>query len=42
MNRASSLSRILNGGIVAIVRAAEPQGLVEVVAALAEGGVDVS
>jgi 2-dehydro-3-deoxyphosphogluconate aldolase / (4S)-4-hydroxy-2-oxoglutarate aldolase len=39
MSRDSTLQRILDGGIVAVVRSESPDRLVEVVRALAEGGV---
>ena len=39
MSRESTLSRILDGGIVAVVRSESPDQLVGVVRALAEGGV---
>jgi 2-dehydro-3-deoxyphosphogluconate aldolase/(4S)-4-hydroxy-2-oxoglutarate aldolase len=39
MSRPETLERILAGGIVAVVRADAPEQLVEVVRALAEGGV---
>ncbi len=39
MSRETTLKRILDGGIVAVVRAESPDRLVEVVRALAEGGV---
>jgi 2-dehydro-3-deoxyphosphogluconate aldolase / (4S)-4-hydroxy-2-oxoglutarate aldolase len=42
MSRESDLKRILDCGIVAVVRAPEPTGLVEVVRALADGGVTVA
>jgi 2-dehydro-3-deoxyphosphogluconate aldolase/(4S)-4-hydroxy-2-oxoglutarate aldolase len=42
MNRADQLDRILDAGIVAVVRAPDPAGLVEVIRALAAGGVTVS
>ena len=38
MTRESTLARILEGGIVAVVRSESPDRLVEVVRALAEGG----
>ena len=41
MNRPQQLQRILNSGIVAVVRAPEASALVEVCRALAEGGVTV-
>ncbi|WZO98910.1 bifunctional 4-hydroxy-2-oxoglutarate aldolase/2-dehydro-3-deoxy-phosphogluconate aldolase [Isosphaeraceae bacterium EP7] len=39
MSRESILQRILDGGIVAVVRSEDPEPLVKVVEALAEGGV---
>jgi 2-dehydro-3-deoxyphosphogluconate aldolase/(4S)-4-hydroxy-2-oxoglutarate aldolase len=42
MNRADQLDRILDAGIVAVVRAPDPAGLVEVIRALAAGGVTVA
>jgi len=42
MSKAQSLRRVLDAGIVAVVRAPEPTGLVEVVRALADGGVTVA
>jgi 2-dehydro-3-deoxyphosphogluconate aldolase/(4S)-4-hydroxy-2-oxoglutarate aldolase len=42
MTKSQSLSRVLDGGIVAVVRAPEPTGLVDVIRALADGGVTVS
>jgi len=42
MTKSQSLSRVLDGGIVAVVRAPEPTGLVDVICALADGGVTVS
>jgi 2-dehydro-3-deoxyphosphogluconate aldolase/(4S)-4-hydroxy-2-oxoglutarate aldolase len=39
MSRDSTLKRILDGGIVAVVRSESPEQLARVVAALAEGGV---
>lgn len=42
MNRETDLQRVLSGGLVAVVRAAEAANLVDVVAALAEGGVAVA
>ena len=39
MSRESTLKRILDGGIVAVVRSESSESLVKVVAALAEGGV---
>ena len=42
MSRDADLTRILDCGIVAVVRTAEPTGLVEVVRALADGGVTVA
>jgi 2-dehydro-3-deoxyphosphogluconate aldolase/(4S)-4-hydroxy-2-oxoglutarate aldolase len=42
MSRDADLRRILDGGIVAVVRAPDPDGLVEVVRALADGGVTVA
>ena len=41
MNRAQQLQRVLDAGIVAVVRAPDPGGLVEVIRALAAGGVTV-
>src|SRR5258708_19597369 len=41
MSKASHLRQVIDSGIVAVVRAPESRGLVEVVAALAEGGVTV-
>jgi 2-dehydro-3-deoxyphosphogluconate aldolase/(4S)-4-hydroxy-2-oxoglutarate aldolase len=42
MSKVQSLRRVLDAGIVAVVRASEPGGLVEVVRALADGGVTVA
>ncbi len=42
MAREHDLARVLECGIVAVVRATAPDGLVEVLAALAEGGVTVA
>ncbi|MBY0513556.1 MAG: bifunctional 4-hydroxy-2-oxoglutarate aldolase/2-dehydro-3-deoxy-phosphogluconate aldolase [Gemmataceae bacterium] len=42
MSRESDLKRVLDGGIVAVVRFPEPGPLVEVVRALADGGVTVA
>src|SRR5262245_52946360 len=42
MTKAQSLSRVLDAGIVAVVRAPEPTGLVEAIRALADGGVTVA
>lgn len=42
MSRETDLSRVLDGGIVAVVRAAEPTHLLNVIKALAEGGVGVA
>ena len=42
MSRETDLKRVLDGGIVAIVRFSDPGPLVEVVRALAEGGVTVT
>jgi 2-dehydro-3-deoxyphosphogluconate aldolase/(4S)-4-hydroxy-2-oxoglutarate aldolase len=42
MSRESDLSRVLECGIVAVVRASESTGLVEVVEALVDGGIDVA
>lgn len=42
MSRESDLKRVLDCGIVAVVRAPEASGLVEVVRALADGGVTVA
>jgi 2-dehydro-3-deoxyphosphogluconate aldolase/(4S)-4-hydroxy-2-oxoglutarate aldolase len=39
MNRESTLKRILDGGIVAVVRSDSPAQLVSVVSALADGGI---
>ena len=39
MSRTSTLDRILEGGIVAVIRSESPDQLVQVVRALAEGGV---
>lgn len=42
MSREHDLKRVIDGGIVAVVRFADPRPLVEVVRALAEGGVTVA
>src|SRR4051812_27868044 len=42
MSRPQSLQRVLDAGIVAVVRAPDPAGLVEVIRALAAGGVAVA
>ena len=42
MSKADQLQRILDAGIVAVVRAPEPTGLVEAIRALAAGGVTVA
>jgi 2-dehydro-3-deoxyphosphogluconate aldolase / (4S)-4-hydroxy-2-oxoglutarate aldolase len=42
MSRDTDLSRVLDGGLVAVVRAAEPTHLLNVIKALAEGGVNVA
>jgi 2-dehydro-3-deoxyphosphogluconate aldolase/(4S)-4-hydroxy-2-oxoglutarate aldolase len=42
MARDADLARILDAGIIAVVRAADPAGLTDVVAALADGGVSVA
>src|SRR5262245_50403359 len=42
MTRAHQLERVLDAGIVAVVRAPDPVGLVEVIRALAAGGVTVA
>ena len=42
MNREKQLTRVLECGIVAVVRANDPANLVHVIAALAEGGVSVA
>src|SRR3954469_9236489 len=42
MSRPQSLQRVLDAGIVAVVRAPDPAGLVEVIRALAAGGVTVA
>ena len=42
MNRPQQLQRVLDAGIVAVVRAPDPAGLVEVIRALAAGGVTVA
>jgi 2-dehydro-3-deoxyphosphogluconate aldolase / (4S)-4-hydroxy-2-oxoglutarate aldolase len=42
MSRSHSLQRVLDAGIVAVVRAPEAAGLVEVIRALAAGGVTVA
>lgn len=39
MSRDATLTRILAGGLVAVVRAPQPDGLVAVMAALADGGI---
>ena len=39
MSRGTTLDRIVNGGIVAVVRSESSESLVKVVQALAEGGV---
>jgi len=40
--RDADLRRILDGGLIAVVRASDPAGLIDVVAALADGGVTVA
>ena len=42
MSRETDLQRVLTTGLVAVVRAPDPANLVEVIAALAEGGVAVA
>src|SRR4051794_29249387 len=42
MTRSHQLQRVLDAGIVAVVRAPDPAGLVEVIRALAAGGVAVA
>ena len=42
MSREADLSRVVECGIVAVVRAPDPSGLVEVIRALADGGVTVA
>ena len=42
MSRETDLQRVLAGGLVAVVRAPDASHLVEVIAALAEGGVGVA
>ena len=42
MSKAEQLQRVLDAGIVAVVRAPDPAGLVEVIRALAAGGVTVA
>lgn len=42
MSRETDLQRVLTGGLVAVVRAPDPANLVDVIAALAEGGVGVA
>ncbi len=42
MSRETDLQRVLTGGLVAVVRAPDASHLVEVIAALAEGGVGVA
>ena len=42
MSRETDLQRVLTGGLVAVVRAPDPKNLVDVIAALAEGGVAVA
>ena len=42
MSRPQQLQRVLDAGIVAVVRAPDPAGLVEVIRALAAGGVTVA
>ena len=42
MARDADLRRILDGGLIAVVRANDPAGLIDVVAALADGGVTVA
>jgi len=38
MSKAQQLQRVLDAGIVAVVRALDPAGLVEAIRALADGG----
>ena len=42
MSRETDLQRVVNCGIIAVVRAPDPAGLVDVVRALADGGVTVA
>ena len=42
MSRETDLKQVLDCGIVAVVRSADPGPLVEVVKALADGGVSVT
>jgi len=42
MSREADLSRVVECGILAVVRAPDPSGLVEVIRALADGGVTVA
>ena len=42
MARDADLQRILDCGLIAVVRAADPAGLIDVVGALADGGVTVA
>src|SRR4051794_26720793 len=42
MTRSHQLQRVLDAGIVAVVRAPDPAGLVEVIRALAAGGVTIA
>lgn len=42
MSRETDLQRVIDCGLVAVVRAADPDGLVEVVRALVEGGITVA
>ena len=42
MSKASQLQRVLDVGIVAVVRAPDPRGLVDVIRALAAGGITVA
>ena len=42
MSRETDLHRVLNCGIIAVVRAPDPAGLVDVVRALADGGVTIA
>jgi 2-dehydro-3-deoxyphosphogluconate aldolase / (4S)-4-hydroxy-2-oxoglutarate aldolase len=42
MSRSQQLQRVLDTGIVAVVRASDPSGLVEVIRALVAGGVTVA
>ena len=42
MNRVQLLQRVLDSGIVAVVRAPDSSGLVEVIRALSSGGVTVA